>query len=99
MTLLLWLGIACGEQTCDEMTGLDADACRHEEIRASSDAAVVLQTAQAIDDPIVRGTAVTEWVSAHKNEVQQADGLALCDLLEHPEKGVCRRRLQAAHLQ
>ena len=98
MTVLLWLS-ACGEVTCDEMSGLDADTCRHEEIRASTDAGGVLQTAQAIEDPIVRGTAVTEWVSAHKNDVKQADGLALCELLEHPEKGVCRRRLQAAHLQ
>ena len=91
--------MACDEPTCDDRVGLDRDSCLHDEIRRTTDAKVVLQKASSIEDSIVRGAAVTEWVSQNKNAVEQTDGLALCDLLEHPEKGVCRRRLQAAHLQ
>ena len=98
--ITLLYGLACtGAPDCESMESLERDQCLHERMRQIVDAPSAISTAGGIVDPIVRGAAITEWVDAHKNEVPRDDARALCDLLEGPDKGLCKRRLDAAHLQ
>jgi hypothetical protein len=86
---------------CDAKTGMDKDRCLHDEIGAVPGAQpdVVVQKAQQIQDPMIRGAAVSGWVADHANELPQEKGQQLCNLLEGRDKSYCQRRLSSPHLQ
>lgn len=68
-------------------------------LRATSDPGTALVLARQIEDPLLRGSAVNRWVNEHKGQTPRRDLLALCEVLDHPEQGVCRRRVESAHME
>ena len=107
MIVLLWV-IACagtasnGQQACPDIEdSKQRDACYHEEIllMPASDITKIVQTAQQITDPMIRGAAVSEWVKNHNNDINQQQGQQLCTLLDGRDRSYCLRRLSSPHLQ
>lgn len=90
-----------GAQGCDAKTGMERDRCLHDEIGAvpGSQPDVVVQKAGLIQDPMIRGAAVSSWVAEHANELPQEKGQQLCNLLEGRDRSYCQRRLSSPHLQ
>ncbi len=97
-TLWLW---ACEVPCPQQPPGAGRDACTYAEVLAlpAADTAEVLRRVQSLDDPVVRGAAVTRWVEQHAGTLDPAQGRALCETLDGPDQGQCLRRLQSAHLQ
>jgi len=114
-TLGVWVGLlgvvaACGADegpapvaaaSCAASSGMERDRCVHDEIGAVPGAQpdVVLEKAGQIQDPMIRGAAVSGWVAAHANELPQEKGQQLCNLLEGRDRSYCQRRLSSPHLQ
>lgn len=104
LLLLLTLtacGDADGEGDCAELdVGPDRDHCLYEGIGQlpSDQAAGVVTRAGQIQDPIIRGAAVSRWVADHVRQISAEDGKALCGLLEGRDGSYCEKRLTAAHL-
>lgn len=95
----------CGDPppaTCiGSESSFERDRCLHDEIASlpSEQAATVLDKAQAISDPMIRGSAVSTWVSEHANDIPRETGEALCMLLDGRDRSYCQRRLTSPHLQ
>ena len=100
MIWALWLG-ACEVPCTDQPPGAERDACTYAEVLAlpASDGPEVLRRVQSLDDPVVRGAAVTRWVGQHARTLDPDLGRTLCETLEGPDQGQCLRRLQSAHLK
>lgn len=95
--------LSCGgDRTCAEIVdSFDRDRCFSEAIDQLPPEQVdaVLQDARSIEDPMIRGAAVSNWVAAHVNEVSRDKGEALCQLLDGRDQSYCQRRLTSPHLQ
>jgi len=100
--------LGCGEAETVEPTdcaamaaGGERDRCLHEEIKGlgGDQAAEVLEKASLIDDIMIRGAAVSGWISDHNAVVPPAEGQALCELLDGRDRSYCLRRLSSPHLQ
>jgi hypothetical protein len=101
------LGSACGEDPpeapagCDSLSGIQRDQCILGEIEAVPGAQpdVVIAKAGTIQDPMIRGAAVSKWVADHSNELPPEKGQELCNLLSGRDRSYCQRRLSSPHLQ
>lgn len=100
--------LGCGEAEsvdptdCSAMAaGGERDRCLHEEIKVlgGDRASDVLEKASLIDDIMIRGAAVSGWISDHNAVVPPAEGQALCELLDGRDRSYCLRRLSSPHLQ
>lgn len=98
-------GVGCEDPppaTCmDHETSFERDRCLHDEITVlpADQSALVLEKAKAISDPMIRGSAVSTWVSANVSSVPRETGEALCALLDGRDRSYCQRRLTSPHLQ
>ncbi len=99
----MWFSLllACGIPCAVRPPGLDRDRCVYEDIleMPPDQAEGVLENALIIQDPVVRGAAVTRWVREHAPKLDPGVGSRLCETLDGPDQGPCLRRLQAAHLK
>jgi len=93
----LLLILAC-TSVCEDLAGLERDDCLAQRIEAMSEPAEVRVEAEKIEDRIVLHAAVMTWVEAHRAADRQGL-LELCGLLEHEHHTICKRRVEAAHLQ
>ena len=55
--------------------------------------------AKNINDPMIRGAAVSAWVRDHNTEITQKQGMELCALLDGRDRFYCVRRLSSPHLK
>jgi hypothetical protein len=62
-------------------------------------AADLLRLARAIQDPILRDTAILRWTRDREASMRGPEALALCDALTESERSACLRRLSTPHLQ
>lgn len=104
--LALIVGLICSCNTRPKScAGLDPgserDLCYFDAIKILDPSALntVVAEAQQMDDPMVRGAAVSSWVTAHNNQIALKDGQALCDLLVDRDYRYCTQQLTAAHLR
>ena len=105
--LIFGTGLACstneaGNQTCDSMEqGQLQDECFHDQLMSTAAANIelVIELANKIEDPIIRGAAIFRWIETHNREIPRERGRALCEILSDREKTSCERRLYSAHLQ
>lgn len=97
---VLWLW-GCDVPCVDRPPGVEHDACTYEAVLAlpADQGAAALALVQTLEDPVVRGTAVTRWVGTHARALDPGLGQQLCATLDGPDQGQCLRRLQSAHLQ
>ena len=96
------LSISCQPPTCEEMAqGMERDQCFHDRIATLPAAQVsgVIDAAGQINDPMVRGAAVSSWVEVNVGKIPQAEGHKLCSFLEGRDQSYCERRLSSPHLQ
>lgn len=105
-TLGFLLLSACDTQpktvACEQMElGRAKDECLHSEIKAmgASQAQQVLSKAKLIQDPMIRGAAVSAWIGDNNNNVDSNTGQALCTLLDGRDRSYCMRRLSSPHLK
>ena len=77
------------------------DSCLHEQILLlpASKMNIVIQSAKQIEDLMIRGAAVSEWVKNHNNDINQRQGQQLCTLLDGRDRSYCLRRLSSPHLR
>ena len=88
--------------SCEQMElGREKDECLHSEIKLmdSSQAQQVLAKAKLIQDPMIRGAAVSAWIGDNNNNVDSNTGQALCTLLDGRDRSYCMRRLSSPHLK
>ena len=90
------------QQGCDgiEDSG-EKDKCLIEEIQRMNGPQMteVISKAKEIQDPMIRGAAVSSWVRDHNNEINQRQGKALCEILDGRDRFYCMRRLSSPHLK
>lgn len=87
---------------CEQLElGREKDECLHSEIKLmdSNQAQQVLAKAQLIQDPMIRGAAVSAWIGDNNNNVDSNTGQALCTLLDGRDRSYCMRRLSSPHLK
>ena len=90
------------DDTCDAMpAGLERDVCFSKVLKALPAAQVddVLVAAGKVADPMVRGEAVSSWVTTNGNGISPEKGQQLCAMLEDRDGAYCLRRLSSPHLQ
>jgi len=106
--MTFWLFIACTQATlssegCDELQNAQArDTCRYQAFMDLNPSQIdeAFNTAEAFEDPIVKGAAIVGWVQKHSREISQEGGEKLCGILtKTSEQAACKRRFSAAHLQ
>ena len=104
--LNLLFALACQSQDPASIPCLErgeqslVDTCLHDEIKLlPQSVSDVVQRAQQISDPIIRGAAVSTWVKEHNNEINQQQGQQLCALLDGRDRSYCQRRLSSPHLR
>ena len=93
---------ATAEPSCGDLPrGLERDQCYHQEIGTLPAAQVdkVIELASLIDDPMIRGAAVSEWASNHTQELPKEKCQGICQLLEGRDRSYCQRRCSSPHLQ
>ena len=105
MNFILLL-IACSSEpeviACEDLTvSLERDKCLALEIEALQEPQLnqVISKAKIIEDTMIRGAAVSAWVRAHNNEINQQQGQQLCELLDGRDRFYCMRRLSSPHLK
>ena len=98
--LALWLW-GCEVPCAERPPGVERDACTYAAVLAlpAGEGAAALEMVRTLDDPVVRGAAVTRWVGTHARALDPDLGEQLCATLDGPDQGQCLRRLQSAHLQ
>lgn len=90
------------QPSCAEMElGRPKDECHHDEIKllTSDHAQLVLEKSKQIQDPMIRGAAVSAWIGENNNDVDSTTGQALCTLLDGRDRSYCMRRLSSPHLK
>lgn len=104
--LLSMLFLGCtGEEVvkdCSTITDSKAkDLCFHDQLVALSPSQVdeVISMAKGMDDSMIRGAAVAEWIKLYNNEINQDKGQELCKLLDGRDRSYCLRRLSSPHLK
>ena len=106
--LLFILGCSGGNTTAETTTDCTSVAdqkkrnhCFHQQILTMPASAIsdILATAKLINDPMIRGAAISEWVKNHNNDVNQQQGQQLCALLDGRDRSYCLRRLSSPHLR
>ena len=100
----LALGCAGTEVTTECSAITDAqkrDLCFHDELvkLPPSQIAEVISTAKKMEDAMVRGAAVAEWIKLYNNKINQQQGQELCKLLDGRDRSYCLRRLSSPHLK
>ncbi|MGC6510620.1 MAG: hypothetical protein ACON4U_19535 [Myxococcota bacterium] len=105
-TLVFLLASACETKTtavaCEQMElGRAKDECLHSEIKTldANQSQQVLSKAKLIQDPMIRGAAVSAWIGDNNNNVDSNTGQALCTLLDGRDRSYCMRRLSSPHLK
>ncbi|MEC7985879.1 MAG: hypothetical protein VX278_11995 [Myxococcota bacterium] len=98
--------LACSsKQTAQECTSitdeLQKDECYHNEVLLipSTKLDELIIKAKSINDPMIRGAAVSAWVRDHNTEITQKQGMELCELLDGRDRFYCVRRLSSPHLK
>ncbi len=89
---------ACGlDSPC--ITDPFGDLCRYEKFRDDPphDATIAVAAVTAMQDPVVRMTAVELWLKLNP-KVNPAQGVRLCDTLLEGEKQTCARKVNSPHL-
>jgi hypothetical protein len=87
---------------CEDLQlGRERDECLHTEIKSldGKESQKVLEKAKLIQDPMIRGAAVSAWIGTNNNEVDSNTGQALCALLDGRDRSYCMRRLSSPHLK
>jgi len=81
--------------------GLDRDVCYSKELKELPSGQVdqVIDLAGKVLDPMVRGEAVSTWVTKNGNGIPPEKGQKLCAMLEDRDGAHCLRRLSSPHLQ
>ena len=81
--------------------GLDRDVCTSKDLKALPSAEVdqVISLAEQIADPMVRGEAVSSWVTKNGNGISPEKGQILWGMLEARDGAHGLRRLSSPHLQ
>lgn len=102
--LLAWLvgcAPASADAPCDAQAGMEHDQCVLAQVttRDAAHVSEVIALSRQIHDPMIRGAAVSSWISHHNTGVSPADGQALCGLLAGRDNALCLRRLSSPHLQ
>ena len=90
------------QQGCDSIEDSgEKDKCLIEEIQRMNGPQMteVIKKAKEIQDPMIRGAAVSSWVRDHNNEINQRQGKALCEILDGRDRFYCMRRLSSPHLK
>ena len=93
---------ATKEPTCEDLDrGLERDQCYHQLIEDLPVSKVddVIKAAGLIDDPMIRGTAVSSWAANHTQELPKEKCQGICELLEGRDRSYCQRRCSSPHLQ
>ena len=105
MILIIFL-FACSSQStpkeCRDLTDeLQKNECYHNEILLvpSTKLDELITKAKNINDPMIRGAAVSAWVRDHNTEITQKQGMELCALLDGRDRFYCVRRLSSPHLK
>jgi hypothetical protein len=108
VTALLFTGIPLGgcegkkQQGCEGIeAAVEKDQCLIGEIQKLNGPQMteVIKKAKEIQDPMIRGAAVSSWVRDHNNEINQRQGKALCEILDGRDRFYCMRRLSSPHLK
>ncbi|HJN77121.1 MAG TPA: hypothetical protein QGF58_24570 [Myxococcota bacterium] len=95
-TLALLFSGSCGSSVdCSE----EPDRCLLEAIRAETTVEKVEELAGDIQDPLIRGLAVSEWVELHAGELTNEEALRLCEHLSGVDRGMCMRPYTTPHLR
>ena len=77
------------------------DECYHNALLkiSSTELPKLIEQAKKIEDPLIRGAAVSAWVRDHNDEITQKQGMDLCELLDGRDRFYCMRRLSSPHLK
>ena len=104
--ILFSLLFACSskptKQECGSLSNeLQKDECYHNEVLLipSTKMQELISKAKSINDPMIRGAAVSAWVRDHNTEITQKQGMELCALLDGRDRFYCVRRLSSPHLK
>ena len=87
---------------CEEIkVSLERDKCLATQIETLNEPQIneVISKAKIIEDTMIRGAAVSAWVRAHNNEINQQQGQKLCEILDGRDRFYCMRRLSSPHLK
>ena len=112
MIFLLLLACSTGDQSsksenntqtnCENIkVSLERDKCLAAQIETLNEPQIneVISKAKIIEDTMIRGAAVSAWVRAHNNEINQQQGQKLCEILDGRDRFYCMRRLSSPHLK
>jgi hypothetical protein len=100
LAVVLAAGAGCAEVACEEREDVvERDMCVYDALVADPPPTAddAMDMARRIEDPIVRGAAVGQWLRSHPR-AEPSGALQLCGLLEGPELLSCRRRVESPHL-
>ena len=79
----------------------DKDLCFHDQVVSMNASQIneVITIAKKMDDAMIRGAAVAEWIKLYNNDINQQQGQELCKLLDGRDRSYCLRRLSSPHLK
>ncbi len=105
--MLLLLVLACGapcapDDDCARCVARDRrDACLYERLQTvpAAQLDLAIQTADAINDPVVRGAGVSLWLERSAPALSRPEQESMCSLLEGSVRRACDRRAASPHLQ
>lgn len=107
IAILSALFLACTEvdeqnADCTSLTDSKAkDLCVHDQIVLMPPAQIteLITLAKGMNDSMIRGAAIAEWIKLHNNDINQNQGQELCKLLDGRDRSYCLRRLSSPHLK
>lgn len=82
-------------------TAKEKDLCFHAQLLTFPPSQIndVITTAKSMNDAMIRGAAVAEWIKRYNNDINQQQGQELCKLLDGRDRSYCLRRLSSPHLK
>ena len=103
LSILFW-GCTSNDTVTDCSTITDSknkDLCFHDQVVAmnASQISEVITIAKKMEDAMIRGAAVAEWIKLYNNDINQQQGQELCKLLDGRDRSYCLRRLSSPHLK
>jgi|TARA_B110000037_G_C16765687_1_gene361163 hypothetical protein len=108
MILILFstLFLACTDEEnitdCPSLTdSKKKDLCIHNQIVVMPPEQIteLITLAKGMNDSMIRGAAIAEWIKLHNNDINQNQGQELCKLLDGRDRSYCLRRLSSPHLK
>lgn len=112
MIFFMLLSCSTGENSSNNQTtsssncenikvSIERDKCLAAQIESLNEPQIneVISKAKIIEDTMIRGAAVSAWVRAHNNEINQQQGQKLCEILDGRDRFYCMRRLSSPHLK